>query len=62
MKTDQTFTEQCGFQFINSQKIFTTEFNEKKENEDTDNSKDLNNLCGIPAQKVKLCYVVMHFN
>ena len=40
MKTDQTFAERCGFQFINSQKFFTGKVNDKKITENSERSKE----------------------
>ena len=40
MKTDQTFAERCGFQFINAQKFFTAKVNDNKITEDSEKSKE----------------------
>ena len=40
MKTDQTFAERCGFQFISAQTFFTAKVNDKKMPTNSDNSKD----------------------
>jgi len=40
MKTDQTFAERCGFQFINAQNFFTAKVNDKKITKDSERSKE----------------------
>lgn len=41
MKTDQTFAERCGFQFINAQTFFTTKVNDKKRADTSIKSREL---------------------
>ena len=40
MKTDQTFAERCGFQFINAQKFFIAKANDKKITENSERSEE----------------------
>ncbi|MFX1286823.1 MAG: HAD hydrolase-like protein [Promethearchaeota archaeon] len=53
MKTDQTFAERCGFQFINAQQFFAPQGKDKESNESkgfVDNFKDKRNLKRKTAQ------------